>query len=197
MRSNRHLWLTLLSLALTLALVGVACDNGGNGGDDDDDYTGPTDASINLNVFGTVDETEGYELLSMFSGEEEIVACGPDAQTEEANFELKTSGDLLDPKGVLNLSAGGFLTDIELYAEQSINPEEDGGTYEVEIPERPGDPLGWVAGTCYLYVRTGADGCNDPAIPYCGNFSCGTEEEPLENGAGDTGRFTGTFNCYD
>ncbi len=192
-------WILLLALAAAPLLPG--CDGAADddSADDDDDYVGPTDENINLNVYGTVDG-EDYSLLSMFSGSDHVVSCGAVGEGETGTFELVTADDVAAEMGRLEIRAEGFMMDTEIYAEQSLDPDEDGGSYQVAIPEKLDDPFVWEAGatsTCYIFIRTGVDGCGDPAIPYCGNFTCGTEEEPLSNAAGDAGRFTGTFNCYD
>lgn len=159
---------------------------------DDDTYTGPSEATINLNVLGTVGG-EDYTLLSIFSGAD-VVECGPSGDS----FHLVSDSSLLDTDGVLTIEAGGWESDTSIHPSQSLNASEDGGLYQITIPEAPEAPFHFDTGTCFIFIQTEPEACNDnPAIPYCGNISCGTADTPLVNESADGVRITGTFNCYE
>lgn len=194
MRGIKVLWLCLL-LTATWALIG--CE----GDDDDDDtvddtYSGPVEANINLNVFGTVGG-EPYELLVVFTGDD-VTSCGAQSGGDVVPFKLESSPSLVDTDGQLSITADGWLTDTAVNPSQSLSAADDGGVYEMTIPEAASDPFTWVEGTCFIYVHSQPESCFDnPDIPFCGNFSCGSDEELMANGAGDGIWVTGTFNCYD
>ncbi len=191
---------TLLLLTVLVGLCGLAlagCPTGYSDDDDDttDTYTGPGQANVNLNVLGTVDSAE-YTLLSTFEGDQ-ILECGPSESGEFVAFHLVTDGELLGTDGQLELHAAGFNTDTGTFASQTLYADQHGGDYWVRIPEKPGDTFSWVEGNCFLFVMSDPEDCKSPDVPYCGNFSCGTEDFPLVSGTGDLVRTTGSFNCHD
>jgi len=180
-------WLPVLAL-LWCGCPATEDDDAG----DDDTYTGPSEATINLNVLGTVGGEE-YTLLSIYSGDE-ITSCT--AQGDE--FHLVSDGSLIKTDGQLRVEAAGWESDTSVHPSQSLNAEADGGTYQVTIPEAPNDPFVFDQGSCFIFIQTEPEACsNNPAIPYCGNISCGSDETSMLNEAGDGVRVTGTFNCYE
>jgi len=191
---KNHRWLLLISTLLCLIGLATGCDEGDDD-DDDDDYTGPADSVLNLNVNGLIDGDDTYQLLAIFGGLE-ITDCGPVGDGDVVEFHLITDGGLTGELGQVSIQADGFNTDLDVNPAQSLDPALDGGTYSVVIPEMSDTTFEWAEGTCSIFIATGEDGCQDPAIPYCGNFSCGREDELIMNGE-DGVYFTGSFLCYE
>lgn len=191
---KNHRWLLLISTLLCLIGLATGCDEGDDD-DDDDDYTGPADSVLNLNVDGTIDGDDTYKLLAIFEGLE-ITDCGPVGDGDVVEFHLITDDALTGEMGQLSIQADGYSTDLDVNPAQSLDPSLNGGTFSVTIPELPDTSFEWAEGTCYIFINTGQDGCNDPAIPYCGNFTCGTAEDLIMNGE-DGVYFTGSFLCYE
>ncbi len=192
---KNYRWLLLITTLLCTLGLATGCDEDDDDAGDDDTYTGPADNNLNLNVYGTVAEDANYSLLSIFDGLE-ITDCGPVGEGDVVEFHLITDSELVGEKGQVSIQADGFQTDLDVNPAQSLDPGLDGGTYSVFIPEMTDSAFAWTEGTCFIYIRTGQDGCNDPAIPYCGNFTCGGAEELIMNGE-DGVYFTGTFLCYE
>ncbi len=183
-------WIGAVLPVLALLWIGCPTEDDDDAGDDDT-YTGPAEATINLNVLGTVGG-EDYTLLSIYAGGE-VTSCGPSG----GQFELISDAGLVDTDGQLSLQAGGWQEDLTVNPSQSLNAGEDGGTWQITIPEATGAPFEYDSGNCFLFVQSEPENCHDnPSIPFCGNFSCGTDETPMLNGSGDGVRITGTYNCY-
>ena len=192
-------WMIAMVALLGLFLWGCPEDSGDDDSSVDDDYTGPSTANINLNVFGTVGG-EAYEHFVVFEGDE-VAACGPQGSGDVVPFALESAGDLMATEGQLQLLPEGWLADTALNPVQSLSALDDGGTFRVTIPELTEAAFDWSDGTCFIYIQTEAESCYDnPDIPYCGNFSCGGgedgQQELMLNGVGDTVRIAGSFNCY-
>jgi len=194
---RRYLFLPTLTMALALLLC-----NGCNGDDDDvsddDTYTGITEATIALNVYkpGAEPGEPELALISYFTGDQ-VVDCGPEAGSDVVPFNLVSSGDLVETDGQIVVNADGWLTDTAVNPSQSLNAPENGGTFQVLLPGEADDPYDWVAGVCYLFIHSQPEDCfQNPDIPYCGELSCGSEEEPMQNSVGDAAWMRGTFNCY-
>ena len=200
MRGPRYTGL-MLAMVAALGLFVMGCPEEG---DDDDsagngDYTGPSQANINLNVFGTVGG-EAYEHFVVYEGDE-VASCGPQGSGDVVSFALESAASLTDTEGQLQLIPDGWLSDTELNPVQSLSALDDGGVFRVIIPELTESAFDWTDGTCFIYIQTESDSCYDnPDIPYCGNFSCGGgedgQQELMVNGVGDSVRIAGSFNCY-
>ncbi len=163
--------------------------------DDDATYTGPQEASVNLLVAGRVGG-QAMELSSVFGGAE-VSGCGPQGDGDVITFELETDPGLVGTDGQIVIRAEGFLADTDVNPAQSLGAAEDGGTWQVILPGQPSLPFSYDAGPCFIYILSEAESCFDnPAIPHCGNFSCGSEDEPMIDGEGNEVWLTGTFNCW-
>ena len=190
-------FLNLLPLAFALLLF-TGCPEDDDDVADDDTYTGITESTINLNVYtpGAEPGEPEIALISYFTGEQ-VIDCGPATGSDVVPFNLVSAPDLTATDGQLVVHADGWLTDTAVNPSQSLNAPENGGTFEVYLPTETEDPYGWVAGVCYLFIHSQPEDCFDnPDIPYCGELSCGSEEEPMQNSAGDLVWMRGTFNCY-
>ncbi len=192
-------WMIAMVAALGLFVMGCPDDGGDDDSSIDNEYTGPSQANINLNVFGTVGG-EPYEHFVVFEGDE-VGSCGPQGSGDVVAFALESAGDLMATEGQLQLVPDGWLSDTELNPVQSLSALDDGGTFRVTIPELTEAPFDWSDGTCFIYIQTEAESCYDnPDIPFCGNFSCGGgedgQQELMLNGVGDSVRIAGSFNCY-
>ena len=161
---------------------------------DDDSYTGTTESNIVLNVYDpTSVETPSH--IAHFTGDE-VTLCGPDAGSDVVPFRLESSASLVGEDGQLSIAAEGWLTDTAANPSQSLSAAVDGGTFQVTLPGG-NTPFEWVSGTCYIFAQTDEEDCfNNPDIPHCGEFACGSVDEPMQNAAGDSVWMVGTFNCY-
>ena len=191
---------SMFAMVIALGLFWMGCPEDGDDDDSSDNgqYSGPSQATINLNVFGTVGGEE-YQHFVVFEGDE-VTACGPQGSGDVVPFALESSAGLADTEGQLELLPDGWLADTELHPVQSLSALDDGGTFRMTIPELPEGPFDWSEGTCFIFIQTDTDSCSNPDIPYCGNFSCGGgedgQQELMLNGVGDSVRIAGTFNCY-
>jgi hypothetical protein len=170
-------------------------DDDDTAADDDATYTGPQGANVNLLVEGSIDGQD-VQLSSVFEGAE-VVGCGPEGDDDIIAFRLETDPGLAGTDGQLVIRAGGFLADTTVNPAQSLGAAEDGGIWQVVLPAQPTLPFSYDEGTCFIYILSDPESCyGNPSIPHCGNLSCGSEAQPMRDGAGNGVWLTGTFNCW-
>jgi hypothetical protein len=159
-------------------------------GDDDSD---PLDLPPGVTAIAAIFEGEvagqPYDTEVLWQGDD-VTLCSPAGTEGVVRFELVTDPALHPDRGGVEFRAEGFDTDIVSYPEQTLEPSVEGGQYSVIVPEAPDDPALWVAGSCYLFVRT----YNCPGS-HCGLFICGTLLDPMTNAAGDTVAVQGRYQC--